>query len=191
MRSIKETALAFHRACVAAEVPYALVGGFAVMAWGQPRATMDVDALTRLEEKRVVGFQVACRSERLQFSLEDAKDALRAEGRLSIMDLDSPYHVDVKIARALEEVQQVESAVDVKFEEGHLRVAAPEDTVAYKLLFGSPQDLADARSVIVRQREGLEWSLLRARCARLRVVKKLDALLLELGIEEGPDRRRK
>ncbi|HLE47174.1 MAG TPA: hypothetical protein VI818_02665 [Candidatus Thermoplasmatota archaeon] len=167
---------------------YVLIGGLAVMAWGQPRATMDVDALARLETKRIEALFLSCKGERLQFEVEDARDALRGEGHLTIFDLDSPYHVDVKVARTVPEVLQVSSGVSVEFEEGILHVASPEDTVAYKLLFGSPQDIADARSILVRQQARLDWATMLKTCVRLGVAKKLEGVLFEVGLREklGP-----
>lgn len=45
MRTLEDTAVSFHVACHEAGVGYAVVGGFAVSTWGQPRATSDIDAL--------------------------------------------------------------------------------------------------------------------------------------------------
>lgn len=182
MRSIKDVALAFNRACEAADVTYALVGGFAVMAWGLPRATRDVDALVRLRGERIESFVRACKEQGLQTSREDVESALAEGGHVSVFDLSSSYHVDVKPARTAEEEAQVISAMDVRFPEGRLRVARPEHTVAYKLLFGRPQDLADARSIVVRQQGKLRWEDLRSLCRRLRVTSRLNSLLKELDI---------
>lgn len=61
MREIEALALAFDRACRRAGVEYAFIGGVAVMAWGQPRATMDVDALVGIDADRATALARAAR----------------------------------------------------------------------------------------------------------------------------------
>lgn len=179
MRSIKETALAFDRACQKASVRYALVGGFAVMAWGQPRATTDVDALARLDGVRLESFANALENEGLRVAVEDLKDVMGRGGHATIFDTRSAYHVDLKPARSSDERDQVEAAQTVPFEGGQLRVASAEHTIAYKLLYGSERDVQDARSILARLGPDLDKALLRVLAEKLGIGAKLEALLQE------------
>lgn len=174
MRSIEDVALAFSRACEAANVRYALVGGVAVLAWGQPRATMDVDALVQLKEKALPPFVEALAHENFQVSAEDLSLAIQERSHATVFDQTSPLHVDVKPAQTPEELQEVEDAVDVPYQQGRLRLARPEDVIAFKLKYGTPQDLGDARSVLVRQRGKLDLGRLQRTAARLGVLKQLE-----------------
>lgn len=151
MRELEDVALAFDRACRAANVDYALVGGIAVVAWGQPRMTMDVDALVRLTEDRIAALSRAAHDEGLMISGEDLRDAIRERSHATAFDREGSLHVDIKIASTPPEIAEVEQAVDVPFAKGRLRIVRAEDTVVYKLKFGSDQDIADARSIIVRR----------------------------------------
>lgn len=179
MRSIKETALAFDRACRVAAVRYALVGGFAVMAWGQPRATTDVDALTRLDGVGLNDFVGALAAEGLRVAREDLEDAVDEGGHVTVFDAQSSYHVDLKPARTDAEKDQVETATEVAFETGRLRVASAEHTVAYKLLYGSERDLQDARSILAKLGRDLDRAKLARIAARLDVATQLVALMNE------------
>lgn len=183
MRSIKHVAFAFDRACAHSDTGYALVDGFAVMAWGIPRATMDVDAIVHLGGKRLTAFVAACNAEGFLVDHRDLVDALGGGGHATISDRESPYHVDLKPARTPDELRQVKSAREVSYPDGRLRVARPEDTIAYKLLFGSPHDYADARGIAVRQREILDWRLLRDLCRRLRVEAKMRGLMRDADVQ--------
>lgn len=184
MRSIRELALAFDRACRAAGVPYALVGGLAVMAWGQPRATTGVDALARIEAPRIDRFVRALAAEGLRVAGDDLEDALKGEGHATIFDSASSFHVDLKAARSAAEMDEVESAQEVRFEEGRLRVATAEHTVAFKLVFGSERDLQDARSIVARLGPDLDRAKLKRLAATLRVSRKLAKLLKEASARE-------
>ena len=179
MRSIRETALAFARACAAAKIRYALVGGFAVMAWGQPRMTLDVDALVAVDAKAAASLQDACRNEGLRVSIEDIQSAIAEGSHVTVFDEQSPYHVDAKLARTAFELSEINEAKRITFSDGELVIARPEDTIAFKLVYGSPQDLQDARSILIRQKGVVNLDQLRALAVRLGVEKSLERLLDE------------
>lgn len=173
MRELEEVALAFDRACRKAGVPYAFIGGIAVLAWGQPRTTMDVDALVRFERSQADALVAAAADEGLQVSADDLADALSDRSHVTVADTGSALHVDMKFAVSDEERAEIENAVDVDLGSGRLRIVAAEDTVAFKLKFGSEQDLADARSILARQEGKLDVGRLETLCVRLGVQDRL------------------
>lgn len=179
MRSVEDTAVAFDRACRRAEVAYAFMGGIAVAAWGQPRATTDVDALVALSREKVDALRRAVEMEGLRVDPRDMHDALRDGGHVSVFDEQSLFHVDVSLARTGEERDEVARAIDLPFSTGRIRVVRPEDVVAFKVLFGTPKDVQDARSVLARQGSALDDALLRATARRLKVLEQVEALLSE------------
>lgn len=180
MQGIKKTALAFDRACRNAEIPYVFIGGLAVMAWGQPRATTDVDTLIRLKKDQLERFQRHLSDEGLDASPQDFLDSLGDGSHVTVFDREGGFHVDVKLARNSDEEAEIDRAILVSMTGGHVRVARPEDVVAFKLSFGSPQDLQDARSILVRQKPHLDIDMLKQMASRLGTTSLLEALLEEL-----------
>lgn len=180
MRDPGETALAFDAACAEAGVPYALLGGMAVLAWGQPRLTADVDAMVVLEPALVAALADALRRQGLRVDARDFHDAFRDRSHVTVFDDRTGFHVDVKLAFTQDEREQVQTAARVAYHDGGLSVARAEDTVAYKLSFGSPQDVADARGILARQEGRLDLARLRRVAGRLGVLSRLDQLLSEL-----------
>jgi hypothetical protein len=176
-REVEEAAAAFARACDQAGVAYALVGGMAVNAWGSPRATRDIDCLLDLPAGRDAGLTLALRAEEFR---ADGRDSQQREDRshVSIFDERSSYHIDCKLARSPEERAQVAEACEVPLPKGRVRVARPEDTLAYKVKFGSPQDLADTHSIAVRQAGKLDEERLVALALQLGVAQQVRDILV-------------
>lgn len=172
MRPVEDVAFAFDRALRAANISYALVGGLAVMAWGQPRATSDVDALVILEKPRIRDLVTALARERFSVAEADFADAIDERSYVTVFAEDSDYHVDVKIARGHDETEEVHEALDISMGDGTIRVVRAEDTIAHKLAYGTEQDVKDARSILARRRESLDW-------------KRLNALGIRLGVAEA------
>ena len=180
MRDPSETALAFDRACAAAGVAYALLGGMAVLAWGQPRYTSDVDAMVSLDRGHIAPLAEALHRQGLKASAHDFEDAFRDRSHVTVFDDRTGFHVDVKLAFTQDERAQVLDARRVPFGGGGLTIARPEDTIAYKLKFGSPQDLADARSILVRQEGRLDLARLESFASRLGVAAEWERLRSEV-----------
>lgn len=180
MRTPEETVVAFDAACRAASTPYAVIGGFAVSAWGQPRTTSDVDVLLALPEADAPDvLAAALRARGLSCDARDLADARRTGGHATIFDEGSVFHVDAKIARTPLEREQVDAAAEVRFHGAMLRVARAEDVIAFKLKFGSEQDLKDARSILARQAGRLDEGRLLRLADRLGVQKELERLRAE------------
>ena len=176
MRRVEDTAIAFARACIDAGVEYAVIRAIAVLAWGQPRATSDVDALIIMSLGQVDPFVAALASQGLEASVADLQDALVDKSHVTIFDPQTNFHVDARTTRDAAEEAQVRSATVIELHGQPIRIARAEETVAFKLKFGSPQDLQDARSILIRQ-EKLDMPRLRALAAKLGVEKNLDDLI--------------
>lgn len=177
MPGIERTAVAFTRACERASVPFVIVGGFAVAAWGEPRATRDVDALVSIENSKVDEWVVALRNESLSVDARDIHDGLREGGHVTIFDDETGYHVDVKLAKTAMEREEIASGLNVDLPTGRLRVVPPEEAVAFKVLFGTPLDLQDARSILARQGASIDQAKLLSLGIKLGIVDALRKLV--------------
>lgn len=178
MPGVDDLALAFDRAAQKAGVTYAYMGAFAVMAWGEPRSTSDVNTLVLYDEARVPALVSALRAEGSSVDPRDLLDALREGGPVSVFHEGSVFWLDAKVAKSAVEREQIADAASVIVRGQALRIVRPEETIAFKLAFGTPKDVQDARSILVRQEGALDEARLAAFAARLGVVDKLATLRL-------------
>jgi len=177
VQDIREVAAAFHRACERADVGYVFVGGMAVNAWGQPRTTSDLDALAIIVPAVVDRFVEALARERLTAHASDFQASFKDAAHVTVHCPTPDLHVDIKFARTSSERAQVRHGVSITISTGPIRVARPEETIAFKLHYGSPQDLQDARSILVRQEGRLDEA-------------RLAELAFELGVDQVLDQMR-
>jgi len=177
---LDNVAARFARACRRAEVDHLFVGGFAVVAWGQPRTTSDIDTLLRYGEEDVERLVGALADEDLETSTRDLRAALTDGSHVSVFTGDPILTVDIKPALDASEVEQIQDGVEVQLDEGPVSVAPPADTVVFKVLFGSEQDLQDARSILARQGDRLDRERLGALASRHGVGDEVDQILAEV-----------
>jgi hypothetical protein len=90
-REIRETFLAVSQAFEASGIPYAIVGAFAVSAWGAPRTTEDVDVIAAVDAGALEPLLEALRARDLTLRREDVLAAIREgmeTGRSTLVRVD-------------------------------------------------------------------------------------------------------
>lgn len=141
------------------DLAYAIIGGVALQAWGEPRLTRDVDLSV------LVGFdEVPAIVERLLERIPPRVDwaiehALRF--RVFLGQTRSGIGIDIGMAGFTYEIEALARSRVVEFVPGiALRVIGPEDLVIMKVFAGRARDWEDVEGVLARQRTTLEWDLI-------------------------------
>jgi DNA-binding transcriptional MocR family regulator len=111
----------------------------------------------------------------------DLVDALREGGHVTVFHEGSVFWLDVKPARSAAELLEVTDAAEVEIRGQPLRIVRPEETIAFKIAFGSPKDEQDALSILTRQDGSLDEARLTDFALRLGVAEKLRQLRERIG----------
>jgi hypothetical protein len=144
---------------------FALIGGLAVSAWSQARATMDVDWL------------VLAQSENLDYLVKALCDAgMNAELRRGGFDDPIPLLIrsdflDIIVATKKFETESVEQSIATNIGGRILPVASPEYLIILKLKAGGPRDLFDVKELLTSNL--VDQTLLAELALRYRVDKLL------------------
>jgi len=166
----------FVKAMSTLDIPYVVVGGFAIAGWGRYRATRDVEMIMQLKEDGVAKLVKALREAGFAIKAGDVRDALRHREHFSIFNASSIFHVDAKGVYGREDARTLQSRIAVKVQDYEIPISGLEDTIANKLRFGREQDLEDALAIMVRSRAVLKSDLLEAICGDYGLLKELRAV---------------
>jgi len=148
---------------------YVVVGGLAVLFYGIPRTTLDVDIIIGMDLagiKRFVGF---LKENDFFADEEDIKRAFEEKSHLTIEDKSTMIRLDIKGIYSENDRLTLKRRRKVNLADFEFYVASPEDLIANKLLFGSEQDIKDAEGIYVRQFDNLDMAYLEERCKNLDV----------------------
>jgi hypothetical protein len=140
-----------------------LFGAQAVVLWGRPRLTADVDVTVEIEPARVPRLLEALSARGFELRLRSGVEQFVARTRvLPLRYVLGELQVDVVLAGPGLEEAFLERAVVVDVNGVAVPVLAPEDLVVTKILAGRPKDLEDVRGILAERRDRLDSEAIRA-----------------------------
>ena len=167
------------------KVVYVVVGGLAVLFYGIPRTTMDIDIIIKMNMGEIKRFVEFLKENDFFADEEDIKAAFEEKSHATIEDKSTMVRLDIKGIYSENDRITLERRGKVSFADFVFYVASPEDLIANKLLFGSEQDVKDAEGIYARQFENMDMAYLEERCERLEVYEEF------LTMKKGVERRMK
>lgn len=130
---------------------YMVIGGQAVLLYGEPRLTRDIDVTLGVGIERLPDLLQAVRDLSLQPLPEDVEDFVRKTLVLPVLDNNTGIRIDFIFSYTTYETEAIRRARTVVFPGGGIaRFASPEDIVVHKVFAGRPRDLEDVRSILLK-----------------------------------------
>ncbi len=145
-------------------IPYAVIGGYAVAAWGEMRATRDVDLFCLVSDLPKLKSALKAAGIVFEHRTGDLEDPISDVVRIDVGSPENLYEIDVLAGIQGAPGGLLQRSRVVPFQGMELRVAGPEDMIVLKLLSGSPLDLEDARGILRVQKTVIDVGLLRQIC---------------------------
>lgn len=139
-----------------------LFGAQAVVVWGRPRLTADVDVTIRLSSGDTVGFWRDMERAGFRLRVPEPEPFLARTRVLPFLHLPTQLPLDVVLAGPGIEDRFIERAVRIEIEGVSVPVASPEDLIVMKVLAGRPKDLEDMRSVLMERLTMMDVAYIRS-----------------------------
>ena len=154
-----------------------IVGGLAVIKWGRPRTTQDIDIIVLINDQDIDQFTEILTSTGYTISSSELRQAINEKSHITIFIPNEILRVDMKGLYSQLDYKSFNNKKQTSIFDVETWIEAPEDLIIAKLVFNSYQDIEDAASVIIRQSEKLDITYLRDRASQEKVLKKLNKLL--------------
>ncbi len=135
------------------DLPYALVGSIASMAYGEPRATLDIDVVVRLEPTDAVRLETRFPRDEFYLDVEAVREAIRERSQFNIIHPSSGLKIDVFVEGDEVERIQIEDRRRLPALPGlAASFSPPEELILKKLLYyrdgGSEKHLRDIKAML-------------------------------------------
>lgn len=154
------------------------IGGLAVLRWGEPRVTRDVDLALLTGFGGEFPFVDALLAE-FPARISDAREfAIR--NRVLLLNSSTGVPMDVLLAALPYEEELARRSTTFSFgPEVNIRTCSAEDLIVLKLYASRPLDVQDAEGVAMRQRS-LDWDYVESQLKPLAEAKEDPAILKTL-----------
>ena len=133
-------------------IPYMLIGGQAVLLYGEPRLTRVIDVTLGTGPQRLVELLEWVRSSGWEVLVEAPADFVGRTMVLPCLEPASGIRIDLIFSFSPYERQAIERARRVPVAGAEVRFASLEDLIIHKVLAGRPRDLEDVRSILLKNR---------------------------------------
>jgi len=162
-------------------IPYMVIGGQAVLVYGEPRLTRDIDITLGISAEQANTVQDIAQSAGLKPLVDPEAFTLKTMV-LPCHDPETGIRVDFIFSFTPYEKQAMNRVTFVDIGQARVRFASLEDLIIHKLVSGRPRDLEDVRNVILKNK-GMDEKYIRqwlkefAGLLKLPLVAKFNSLL--------------
>jgi len=130
--------------------PYMVIGGQAVLLYGEPRLTRDVDVTLGVGPDKLPSLLEWVGESGWQVLVESAAEFVAKTLVLPCLEPGSGIRIDLIFSFSPYERQAIQRSRVVDIRQTPVRFAAVEDLVIHKIMAGRPRDLEDVRSILLK-----------------------------------------
>lgn len=131
-------------------IPYMIIGGQAVLLYGEPRLTRDIDVTLGDDIDILPKIIEVTKYLNLKPLPLDITEFVRQTMVLPTRDESSGIRVDFIFSFTPYERQAIEKTREVLLKKTPVRFAAPEDVIIHKVFAGRARDLDDVKSILLK-----------------------------------------
>ncbi|MBW1803398.1 MAG: nucleotidyl transferase AbiEii/AbiGii toxin family protein [Deltaproteobacteria bacterium] len=143
-----------------ADLPYMIIGGQAVLLYGTPRMTKDIDITLGVDVQHLESILPAVQAIGLEIISKDFRSFAERTSVLPTRDKGSGIRVDFIFSFTPYERQAISRSRAVPLQGEEVMFASAEDVIIHKIFAGRPRDIEDVRSVLLKNPD-LEVSYIR------------------------------
>jgi hypothetical protein len=127
-----------------------IIGGQAVLLYGEPRLTKDIDITLGIGIDGLVRIENISRALSLKSLVDDTEKFVKETMVYPVLHETSGIRVDFIFSFSPYERQAIERAKDIKMGKSVVRFAALEDVLVHKVFAGRARDMEDIESILLK-----------------------------------------
>lgn len=152
------------RALKKRKIPYMVIGGQAVLLYGEPRMTRDIDITIGAGTDRLGELLGVLKETGLRAIPKTVNDFVEETFVLPAIDDKTGIRADFIFSFTPYETAAIKRARTIAIAGEKTAFAAPEDVIIHKIFAGRPRDIEDAKSIVLKIKK-LDTAYLKSRLA--------------------------
>jgi predicted nucleotidyltransferase len=144
-----------------AKIPYMVIGGQAVLIYGRPRLTRDIDITLGIDTSDFALLESVCKKLKLKLLPEKPLDFAKKTNVLPSEEPKSKVRVDFIFSFTPYEAEAIERVRDVIVDSYPVKFASCEDIIIHKMVAGRAVDVEDVRNSLIRNNKTIDLEYIR------------------------------
>ncbi len=132
------------------QIPYMIIGGQAVLIYGEPRLTRDIDVTLGVGPERLADLLAFAEASAWRLLVETPQEFVQTTLVLPCLEPQSDIRIDFIFSHSAYEQQALKRVRRVEIGKAAVCFAAAEDVIVHKIIAGRPRDLDDVRSILLK-----------------------------------------
>ena len=165
-------------------IGYMIIGGQAVLLYGTPRLTRDIDITLGVDTDKFLLIEGICGKLGLKILPENPEDFARETKVLPAEELKLRIRVDFIFSFTPYEMQAIKRTKEVLMNGYPVKFASCEDVIIHKLIAGRVIDEEDVKNILIKNRDSIDLEYIRKWLSEFGklsehkgILEKLDSLL--------------
>jgi len=129
-----------------------IIGGQAVLLYGEPRLTKDIDITLGIDTDRATDVLACADRLGLKVLVENPNEFICSTMVLPVQDAATGIRVDFIFSYSPYEQQAIARAKQMSLAGSILRFASVEDLIIHKIIAGRPRDLEDVKGILLKNK---------------------------------------
>ena len=129
-----------------------IIGGQAVLVYGEPRLTKDIDITLGLGSNDYKVILDLVKDLKLKVLVEDPGSFVNEFMVLPVLDENSGIKIDFIFSFTLYEQEAIKRSNKIKIREAMVNFASVEDIIIHKVFAGRARDLEDVKNIILKNK---------------------------------------
>jgi len=146
LEKIGKTFTAYH-------IPYMIIGGQAVLLYGEPRLTKDIDITLGFGIEDIGKIKDVIRILDLTPLVESIDNFVKQTFVLPTQDKNTGIRIDFIFSYSTYEKKAIEKAKSIKIGDEYIRFISIEDLIIHKIIAGRPRDIEDIQNILLKNPE--------------------------------------
>lgn len=170
-----------------AKIPYMIIGGQAVLLYGTPRLTRDIDITLGIDTDEFAEIEKVYEKIGLKLLVKNPRDFAKQTKVLPLEELRSKMRVDFIFSFTPYEEQAINKARKVILDGYPVRFASCEDIIIHKMFAARAIDEEDIKGILIKHKKGInfryirKWLLEFSKIAEQRgILKRFDSLVKQV-----------
>jgi predicted nucleotidyltransferase len=138
------------------KIPYMIIGGQAVLVYGRPRLTRDIDITLGVDTDRFDSIEGVCKKLKLRILVENPEDFARDTKVLPAEEPDSKVRIDFIFSFTQYEAQAIKNAKRILVDDYQVKFASCEDVIIHKMVAGRAIDEEDVKSILIKNKDTVD-----------------------------------